>query len=144
MKSFIKYKSTLLRRCLIAGVAVMAWAFCLVACKKEVHPEQIAAQAAKVYYENLIAGDAAQFVDGSAQIDSIPADYRDSQIAAVRQYMAQITEAHGGLASVEVDTATVTQDGMQAHVTLRFHYADSTTNRVLVPMVCKDGTWLLR
>lgn len=122
----------------------MAWAFCLVACKKEVHPEQIAAQAAKVYYDNLIQGNVEQFVDGSAQIDSIPADYRQSQIDGVKMYLGQIKEAHGGLSHVDIDTATVTVSGNEASVILRFHYADSTSNRVLVPMVCQSGTWLLR
>lgn len=123
---------------------VAAWAFCLVSCKKETPPEQLASRAAIIYYENLISGDADQFVDGSAQIDLIPDDYRQAQIDNIRMYMEQIRKAHGGLQSVSLDTATTPAGGSEALVTLFFHYADSTTNRVLVPMVLRDGLWLLR
>jgi len=132
------------RRLPIAAVVCAVWAFSLVSCKKEIDPAAVAAQTAKAYYDGLIKGDAAQFVDGSAQIDSIPADYRQAQIDGARMYMGQIKEAHGGLSRVEIDTATVAAGGDEAQVTLRFHYADSTSNRVLVPMVLRDGTWLLR
>lgn len=144
MKLLLITSSKAVRQHLVAGVAILLLGFFCASCKKEVNPADVAARAAVVYYENLIKGDAEQFVDGSAQIDSIPADYRDAQIASVKMYMEQIRQTHGGLAHVELDTATVSTDGNEADVTLRFHYADSTVNRVLVPMVCRKGLWLLR
>jgi len=135
--------TTITRRIILCAVGTL-WAFALTSCKKETPPEELASRAAIVYYENLIRGNADQFVDGSAQIDLIPDDYRQAQIDNIHMYMDQIRRAHGGLQSVSLDTVTTSANGDEALVTLFFHYADSTSNRVLVPMVLRDGLWLLR
>lgn len=144
MKSKTKNSSIAVCRCLTIGIVGALLSFFFASCKKEINPLDLASQAAMVYYENLIHGDVEQFVDGSAQIDSISDDYRQRQISNVRMYMDQIKQAHGGLLRVELDTAMNSIEPDAADVLLRFHYNDSTSERVLVPMVCKKGLWLLR
>ena len=64
------------------------------------------AQAAKVYYDELLAGHYDQFLDARAGIEGIPAGYREQLLAGLRQFMAQQQDAHQGIQSVEVSTTT--------------------------------------
>jgi len=45
-------------------------------------PEEQAGIAAKEYYDRLLAGDIDAFLNGKADIDSVPADYRSQMYTA--------------------------------------------------------------
>ena len=106
-----------------------------------------ASQAAKAYYDELLAGHYDQFLDARAGIEGIPAGYREQLLAGLRQFMAQQQDAHQGIQSVEVSTTTQpcldsTLNVMQ--VFLMLSYGDSTHEEIVVPMIEQNGEWKMR
>lgn len=127
------------RPCALLGLA--AWL--LVACSRP-DPSEVAARVAKQYYEQLIAGRYADFVDAHYQPDSIPATYREQLITNAKMYMAQQQADHHGIREVRVARAQTDTAGRQAQVFLVLCFGDSVNEEVVVPMVEHRGTWYLR
>ena len=108
-------------------------------------PEEQAGVAAKEYYDRLLAGDIDAFLNGKADIDSVPADYRSQMYAACEQYKKELDETHGGVAAITVSNArkdSTQQMMMQAFLLLNFR--DSTKEEIIVPMVQRGEVWKLR
>ena len=108
-------------------------------------PEEQAGIAAKEYYDRLLAGDVDGFLNGKADIDSVPADYRSQMYAACEQYKKELDETHGGVAAITVSNArkdSTQQMMMQAFLLLNFR--DSTKEEIIVPMVQRGEVWKLR
>ena len=72
------------------------------ACKKAPTPAEIAAHAAKGYYDQLLKGDYKAFVDGTYHPERIPDSYREQLETAAKMYMAQQQDEHRGIKSVKV------------------------------------------
>lgn len=107
--------------------------------------EDLAGQAAKSYYDRLLAGDMEGFLSGRAETDSLPDDYRRQLLTAYEQYKQQLEKLHGGIASVTVSNVRCdsTLQLMQAFLLLNFN--DSTKEEIIVPMVQQaDGQWRMR
>jgi hypothetical protein len=109
-------------------------------------PEEQAAKAAKKYYDLLAKGKAIEFLEGKADVGDMPADYCEQLLKAVRQYGSDMKQKHQGLRRVEVSPNVARRD-----TTLRVTYAfllltfgDSTKEEITVPMVERDGQWLMR
>ena len=108
-------------------------------------PEEQAGKAAKEYYDRLLADDIDAFLNGKADIDSVPADYRSQMYAACEQYKKELDETHGGVAAITVSNArkdSTQQMMMQAFLLLNFR--DSTKEEIIVPMVQRGEVWKLR
>jgi len=108
-------------------------------------PEEQAGIAAKEYYDRLLAGDIDAFLNGKADIDSVPADYRSQMYAACEQYKKELDETHGGVAAITISNArkdSTQQMMMQAFLLLNFR--DSTKEEIIVPMVQRGEVWKLR
>lgn len=132
--------------------------FCLLflfaACREEVKQEDIALQAAKVYYEQLLQGDYNAFVEGSLQGDTIPSNYKSQLLLNAQMYIEQQNELHKGIKAIEplraiCDTTHVTienKDSMivTANAFLAISYADSTREEIVVPMINKNSIWYLK
>ena len=118
----------------------------LVACGGTSGPtaSDLAGQAAKVYYEQLLRGDYASFVDGTYRPDSIPGSYREQLIANAKMFVGQQEDEHGGIKSVRVISATADTVHRVATVFLGFAYGDSAKEQVSVPMVEREGVWYMR
>lgn len=124
------------------------------ACSEEVKQEDIALQAAKVYYEQLLQGDYNAFVEGSLQGDTVPAAYKSQLLLNAQMYIEQQNEAHKGIKTIEplraaCDTMHVTianKDSMivTANAFLALTYADSTREEIVVPMINKNSIWYLK
>lgn len=114
------------------------------ACREQVDPAQMAAVAAKGYYDLLLEGDYEAYVDGFHYPDSIPASYREQLVDNARMFMDTQREAHKGIKRVEVVTATADTASHSANVFLLFVYGDSLKEQVLVPMVESRGAWKMR
>ena len=99
---------------------------------------------AKQYYDQLVEGRYADFVDAHYQPDSIPASYREQLVANARMFMGQQQAEHRGIKEVRIAHAMADTASHQASVFLVLCYGDSTSEEVLVPMVERRGTWLLR
>ena len=106
-------------------------------------PEEGASKAAKEYYDFLAEGDAVRFLENKAGVDTLSADYGEQMLAAVRQYQEDIQKKHGGLREVRIaDDQSTFSTSQQS--TLILCYSDSTQEAIAVPMVERDGEWLMK
>ena len=116
----------------------------VVACSTGVSREEQAALAAKGYYTHLVKGEYEQFVEGRFMADSLPADYRSQLIEGYKQFVAQQLEARNGIQEVSVSRAYTDSLAGYTNVLLMLCYGDSTTEEVVVPMVERDGRWMMK
>ena len=117
----------------------------LVACAKELTPTEQAQQAAREYYDHLLAGHYDQWVSGRVGMDSIPDDYRQQLEASAAQFMQQQQELHGGLKAFEVMRAQPDSSLNLMLVFRQFQYGDSTREEIVVPMVeVNNGIWKIK
>ncbi|MBP5570490.1 MAG: hypothetical protein J6X46_05660 [Prevotella sp.] len=119
-------------------------ALILVACGNGKKPDFAAANAAKEYYSLLLEGKAEAFVDKMDMQDSIPEVYREQLVANIKMYLAQQQQEHRGIKKVDVQNCI--NDSLQptALAFLMICYGDSTVEEIVVPMVKRDGRWLMR
>lgn len=133
---------------------------CLVqGCREEIKPEAVALQTAKAYYDQLMQGDYAAFVAGFDYKDSIHPSYREQLEVGMKQYIAYQRSLHQGIDSVVALRATVDTiktsankpllDGrgdavLSAKAFLSLCFSDSVKEEILVPMVRKEGIWLMK
>jgi hypothetical protein len=116
----------------------------VVACSTGVSREEQAALAAKGYYTHLVQGEYEQFVEGRFMADSLPADYRSQLIEGYKQFVVQQLEARKGIQEVSVSRAYTDSLAGYTNVLLMLCYGDSTTEEVVVPMVERDGRWMMK
>ena len=116
----------------------------VVACSTGVSREEQAALAAKGYYTHLVQGEYEQFVEGRFMADSLPADYRSQLIEGYKQFVAQQLEARKGIQEVSVSRAYTDSLAGYTNVLLMLCYGDCTTEEVVVPMVERDGRWMMK
>ena len=116
----------------------------VVACSTGVSREEQAALAAKGYYTHLVQGEYEQFLEGRFMADSLPADYRSQLIEGYKQFVAQQLEARKGIQEVSVSRAYTDSLAGYTNVLLILCYGDSTTEEVVVPMVERDGRWMMK
>ena len=105
--------------------------------------EELASLAAKGYYQHLIDGDYDHFLEGREFADSLPADYRSQLIDGYSQFLAQ-QQARGGIREVRISRAFTDSTQQYTSVLLMLCYGDSTTEEVVVPMVERDGRWMMK
>ncbi len=114
-------------------------------CKKEAPDAgQLAAVAAKGYYDLLLEGKYQDFVAGIRQRGKIPQGYHDQLVLNARMFMEQQEKEHKGIARVDVLKANADTARHVANVFLSFVYGDSTKEQVVVPMVEDHGEWRMR
>ena len=111
-------------------------------CSKEQTPEELAGQAAKTYYDRLLADDYEGFLRGKVTSDSLPDDYRSQLLTSYKQYKQTLDEMHGGVASVTISNTRNVMQMMQAFLLL--HFKDSTKEEIIVPMVLEGAEWKMR
>lgn len=117
----------------------------LASCKKEeVKPEDIALQAAKIYYDQLLAGDYDSFVDGTLKGDSVPPAYRQQLVLNMQMFMERQKTEHKGIASIKPVRAVADTASHTAESFLSITYVDSTREEIVVPMVERKGVWYMR
>jgi hypothetical protein len=106
--------------------------------------EELAALAAKGYYQHLVDGEYEHFVDGRLMADSLPADYRSQLIEGYKQFIAQQQATRGGISEVRVSRAFTDSTTHYTSVLLMLCYGDSTSEEVVVPMVERNGRWKMK
>lgn len=116
----------------------------VVACSTGVSREDQAALAAKGYYTHLVKGEYEQFMEGRFMADSLPQDYRSQLIEGYKQFVAQQVEARKGIHEVSVSRAYTDSLAGYTNVLLLLCYGDSTTEEIVVPMVERDGRWMMK
>ena len=129
-----------MRKFLFGGILAVMF----VACGGEKKPDFAAAHAACNYYNMLVEGKAAEFVDGMDTPDTIPVGYREQLVANAKMFMAQQQDEHQGLRKVDVLNCVNDSLSQTANAFLMFCYGDSTVEEIVVPMVKRDGKWLMK
>ncbi len=122
-------------------------------CQEKVSDEEIVAQTAKLYYDYLLEGKYEDFVAGIDHHLQQADDYNKQLLTSAKMFMALQKERHQGVSSFSVVNADI-EEGQQSHngtrtsstanVFLVIHYADNTDEQIVVPMVERDGIWLMR
>ena len=112
--------------------------------KKEIKPEEMALRMAKVYYEQLLSGDYASFVDGMSYNDTVVPAYREQLITNMKMYIGQQKKEHQGIKQVLPLRAVHDTVNHTFNAFLMMCYNDSTKEQVVVPMVEKEGVWLMK
>jgi len=117
----------------------------LSACSQGATPEEKAAQAAQEYF-TLLKDNPEAFLDARVGADSLPAIYRAQMKKVYEQFVSEINEKHGGIREVRISENVGRRDTVQgftyAFLTLCFN--DSIQEEIAVPMVEKDGLWLMK
>lgn len=138
-----------MRKLLILIAAGLA--ACVISCGGEKN-DDAAAQAAKSYYDSLMAGNSRAFVRGMYLPDTIPGSYRSQLEANARMFMARMDDEHKGIHAVAVqncvndtiyspDQKTATR---AATAYLIMHFGDSLKEEIAVRMVEHEGRWLMK
>lgn len=125
------------------SIAIVAlFLFC--ACSEEKRDDNVAAKAAKEYYDHLLAGRYLDFINGMADADSLPPSYREQLLANAKQFVAVQKENHGGLVDVRVVSTRTDSVLGRTEAYLLLCFGDSAKEEVVVPMVERDGKWLMK
>ena len=127
----------------LCAICVLA-AGMLAACSEEPKPEEIVSQAAKAYYDHLVAGRYDEYLAGVAGTDSLPAGYREQLLNNTKQFAALLREEHGGVCEVRVVNAVADTTRRQADVFLMLCFCDSTKEEIVVPMSGHGNEWRMR
>ena len=104
-------------------------AFFIVACSGKDNASmagELAGQAAKAYYDQLLHGDYDSFVAGRYQPDSIPASFREQLVANAKMFLGHESD-HGGIKEVKFLSAKADTSKHVADVFLTFVYGDRST-----------------
>lgn len=122
----------------IAAVVMMA------ACSRTVDQEQLVANTALLYCQYLIDGKYDDFVAGIDQRVQPAAGYTEQLRDNAKMFVAAQAKTRGGLVGIDVAGAEVSPKEHTAAAFILLHYADSTMEQVVLPMVERDGVWLMR
>lgn len=125
-------------------VGLLFLTLCACTQKKEPTQEELAGQAAKEYYDRLLANDYEAFLSGKADADSLPQDYRRQLLTAIQQYKQELEQTHEGVASVTVSNVRYDDTQQLMHAFLLLHFKDSVKEEIIVPMVQRNGAWKMR
>jgi hypothetical protein len=126
-------------------LAIIGFCALCVACEQKApDPGELAAQAAKAYYDYLLHDKYEEFVGGRYQPDSIPANYREQLITNARMYVGQMKAERKGLKAVSVASGKADTARHTANAFLILTYGDNTTEEIVVPMVEHQGVWYMR
>lgn len=104
----------------------------------------LAANAAKLYYQDLISGKTEHFLEGVNMSDRIPEDYKKQMLSNYKQFVAKQKKAHKGVDSITISNTQLSEKDSTASVFLVLHFADSTSEQIIVPMLKKKGIWYMR
>ena len=131
-------------RRLIYALMLVAVATIVACSKKTGGDNKAAAYFAKGYYERLIEGNYEGYVDALNYPDSIPSSYRSQLVLNAKLFTEKQKSIHGGWVGVEIAGCVIDSLSPTAQAILNLCYADSTREKVVVPMVERDGRWYIR
>ena len=115
-----------------------------VACSGEIDQEQLVANTALLYCQYLIDGKYDDFVSGIDLRVQPATGYAEQLRDNAKMFVAAQARTRGGLVGINVAGAEVSPKEHTAAAFILLHYADSTTEQVVLPMVERDGVWLMR
>lgn len=107
--------------------------------------EEMASLAAKGFYEHLIRGEYEQFLEGKDGLDrNTVEDYWGQLLDNCHLFMRQQEISHRGISEVRVVNAKTDTLQQYTNVFLMLCFGDSTNEEIVVPMVERDGRWMMK
>ena len=107
--------------------------------------EDMASLAAKGFYEHLIRGEYTQFLEGKDGLDRNAAeDYWGQLLDNCHHFMRQQEIVHRGISEVRVVSAKTDTLQKYTNVFMMLCFGDSTNEEIVVPMVERDGRWMMK
>ena len=113
----------------------------LVACSGGLYTHEAAREAAESYYSMLIKGDYKGFVNGYADAESLPADFRSQLVDATAQFMAN--DDMRSLMNVSAISDSLSADST-AVVMLQLQFSDSTFEQIELSLILQEDGWKMR
>ena len=108
------------------------------ACSRGLMTHKAVREAAESYYSMLIKGDYKGFVNGYANAESLPADFRSQLKDATAQFMAN--DDMRSLVNVSALSDSLGEDST-AFVMLQLQFSDSTTEEIELPLILQEDGW---
>ncbi len=105
---------------------------------------QLAGEVAQNAYDLLLQGKYEDFVAACDRTQKVPEGYKEQLVTNAKMFVEQQKKEHGGMCKIGVVGTCADTAKHVAQVYLLVTYGDSTKEQVLVPMVEKDGKWLMR
>ncbi len=113
----------------------------LFACKKGLMTHEAAREAAEELYSMLIEGNYKGFVEGYADAENMPEDFRSQLADATAQFMAK--DDMRSLCRVEATSDSLSEDST-AYVMLQLHFNDSTSEQVGLSLILTETGWKMK
>ena len=113
----------------------------LFACKKGLMTHEAAREAAEEFYSMLIEGNYKGFVEGYADAENMPEDFRSQLADATAQFMAK--DDMRSLCRVEATSDSLSEDST-AYVMLQLHFNDSTSEQVGLSLILTETGWKMK
>ena len=113
----------------------------LFACKKGLMTHEAAREAAEEFYSMLIEGNYTGFVEGYADAENMPEDFRRQLADATAQFMAK--DDMRSLCRVEATSDSLSEDST-AYVMLQLHFNDSTSEQVGLSLILTETGWKMK
>ena len=113
----------------------------LFACKKGLMTHEAAREAAEEFYSMLIKGNYKGFVEGYADAENMPEDFRSQLADATAQFMAK--DDMRSLCRVEATSDSLSEDST-AYVMLQLHFNDSTSEQVGLSLILTETGWKMK
>ena len=113
----------------------------LFACKKGLMTHEAAREAAEEFYSMLIEGNYTGFVEGYADAENMPEDFRSQLADATAQFMAK--DDMRSLCRVEATSDSLSEDST-AYVMLQLHFNDSTSEQVGLSLILTETGWKMK
>ena len=114
---------------------------CLFACKKGLMTHEAAREPAEEFYSMLIEGDYKGFVQGYADAENMPEDFRRQLVDATAQFAAK--DDMRSLCRVEATSDSLSEDST-AYVMLQLHFNDSTSEQVGLSLILTEDGWKMK
>ncbi len=106
--------------------------------------KDLAAEAARTFYDSLLSGGYEHFVDGFDRRDSIPLSYRSQLVTNAKQYVYGLKEKHGAVEAVRIVRSKRDSLAGTTNVFLMLCFSDSLKEEIVVRMTEKEGVWKMK
>ncbi len=124
----------------------------IIACTSKT-PEEQASEAALGYYTALLEGKTGELQAAKVCDDSIRYEYQGQLGKVYQHYVDDVQRLHQGLKAVRISDNQARHDSIRLqdgrwekiiYTFLILSFNDSTDEQIVVPMVQRDGEWLIK
>ena len=117
---------------------------CLSGCRHQIEPSDLAEITAKGYYDQLLKGNANDFVEGTFHAYPIPKVLHEQLITNAKMFVYTQDSLHQSIKKIDIVDSKIDTVSHTDNVFLKFYYGDGTNENILVPMVENRGKWMMR